>query len=51
LIGRQVRPILLDLLERNAEAIKAGGQINHDRHERLCVAMSKLVADHPDVLP
>ncbi|XP_066850638.1 midasin isoform X2 [Anser cygnoides] len=51
LIGRQLRPILLDLLERNAEAIKAGGQINHDRHERLCVAMSKLVADHPDVLP
>ncbi|XP_061845412.1 midasin [Colius striatus] len=51
LVGRQVRPILLDLLERNAEAIRAGGQINHDRHERLCVAMSKLVADHPDVLP
>uniref|UniRef100_A0A8C4UIW8 Midasin n=1 Tax=Falco tinnunculus TaxID=100819 RepID=A0A8C4UIW8_FALTI len=51
LIGRQVRPILLDLLERHAEAIKAGGQINHDRHERLCVAMSKLVANHPDVLP
>ncbi|XP_061225770.1 midasin isoform X4 [Neopsephotus bourkii] len=51
LIGRQVRPILLDLLERNAEAIKTGGQINHDQHERLCVAMSKLVADHPDVLP
>ncbi|XP_009874445.1 PREDICTED: midasin-like, partial [Apaloderma vittatum] len=51
LVGRQVRPVLLDLLERNAEAIKAGGQINHDRHERLCVAMSKLVADHPDVLP
>uniref|UniRef100_A0A803VJG9 Midasin n=1 Tax=Ficedula albicollis TaxID=59894 RepID=A0A803VJG9_FICAL len=45
------RPILLDLLERNAEAVKAGGQINHDWHERLCVAMSKLVADHPDVLP
>uniref|UniRef100_A0A8C0ZFS4 Midasin n=1 Tax=Cyanistes caeruleus TaxID=156563 RepID=A0A8C0ZFS4_CYACU len=51
LVGRQFRPILLDLLERNAEAIKAGGQMNHDRHERLCVAMSKLVADHPDVLP
>ncbi|XP_025949160.1 midasin [Dromaius novaehollandiae] len=51
LIGRQFRPILLDLLERNAEAIKAGGQINHDLHERLCVAMSKLVADHPNVLP
>uniref|UniRef100_A0A8C2SUC7 Midasin n=1 Tax=Coturnix japonica TaxID=93934 RepID=A0A8C2SUC7_COTJA len=51
LIGRQLRPVLLDLLERNATAIKAGGQINHDRHERLCVAMSKLVADHPDVLP
>ncbi|NXN90988.1 MDN1 protein, partial [Rhinopomastus cyanomelas] len=51
LIGRQVRPILLDLLERNAEAIMANGHINHDRHERLCVAMSKLLADHPDVLP
>uniref|UniRef100_A0A8D0G919 ATPase dynein-related AAA domain-containing protein n=1 Tax=Sphenodon punctatus TaxID=8508 RepID=A0A8D0G919_SPHPU len=51
LIGRQLRPILLDLLERNAEAIKAGGQINHDLHERLCVAMSKLIDVHPDVLP
>ncbi|XP_067386141.1 midasin isoform X2 [Emydura macquarii macquarii] len=51
LIGRQFRPILLDLLERNAEAINAGGQINHDLHERLCVAMSKLIGDHPDVLP
>ncbi|KAM8810105.1 midasin [Eudromia elegans] len=50
LIGRQARPILLDLLERNAEAIKAGGHLNHDLHERLCVAMSKLVMDHPDVL-
>ncbi|XP_019393298.1 PREDICTED: midasin isoform X2 [Crocodylus porosus] len=51
LIGRQFRPILLDLLERNAEAIKAGGQFNHDLHERLCVAMSKLIVVHPDVLP
>uniref|UniRef100_A0A8C8S1Z5 Midasin n=1 Tax=Pelusios castaneus TaxID=367368 RepID=A0A8C8S1Z5_9SAUR len=51
LIGRQFRPILLDLLERNAEAINASGQINHDLHERLCVAMSKLIGDHPDVLP
>ncbi|KAM4043140.1 midasin isoform 2-T2 [Anomaloglossus baeobatrachus] len=51
LIGRQVRPLLLDLLERNAECIKAGGQVNHDLHERLCVAMSRLVANHPDVLP
>ncbi|KAM4694301.1 midasin [Discoglossus pictus] len=51
LIGRQVRPLLLDLLERNAEAIKAGGQINHDLHERLCVAMSRLVHTNPDVLP
>ncbi|XP_071597429.1 midasin [Heliangelus exortis] len=51
LVGRQARPILLDLLERNAESIRAGGQLNHDRHERLSVAMSKLVADHPDVLP
>uniref|UniRef100_A0A8C4LI47 Midasin n=1 Tax=Equus asinus asinus TaxID=83772 RepID=A0A8C4LI47_EQUAS len=39
LIGRQLRPLLLDLLERNAEAIKAGGQVNHDLHERLCVSM------------
>ncbi|XP_040284697.1 midasin isoform X1 [Bufo bufo] len=51
LIGRQLRPLLLDLLERNGECIKAGGQVNHDLHERLCVAMSKLVASHPDALP
>uniref|UniRef100_A0A670YJS1 Midasin n=1 Tax=Pseudonaja textilis TaxID=8673 RepID=A0A670YJS1_PSETE len=51
LIGRQLRPILLDLLERNAETIKSCGQINHDLHERLCVAMSKLIGDHPDVMP
>lgn len=51
LISRQFRPILLDLLERNAEAIKAGGQVNHDLHERLCVSMSKLIGSHPDVLP
>lgn len=51
LIGRQLRPLLLDLLERNAECIKAGGQVNHDLHERLCVAMSRLVSSHPDVLP
>ncbi|XP_072854872.2 midasin isoform X1 [Pogona vitticeps] len=51
LIGRQFRPILLDLLERNAEIIKSSGQINHDLHERLCVAMSKLIGDHPDVMP
>ncbi|XP_008565442.1 PREDICTED: midasin [Galeopterus variegatus] len=50
LVGRQLRPLLLDLLERNAEAIKAGGQINHDLHERLCVSMSKLIGNHPDVL-
>ncbi|KAG8124032.1 hypothetical protein E2320_019500 [Naja naja] len=50
LIGRQLRPILLDLLERNAETIKSCGQINHDLHERLCVAMSKLIGDHPDVM-
>uniref|UniRef100_K9J478 Midasin n=1 Tax=Desmodus rotundus TaxID=9430 RepID=K9J478_DESRO len=51
LIGRHLRPILLDLLERNGEAIKTGGQVNHDLHERLCVSMSKLVGSHPDVLP
>uniref|UniRef100_A0A8D0DW25 Midasin n=1 Tax=Salvator merianae TaxID=96440 RepID=A0A8D0DW25_SALMN len=51
LIGHQFRPILLDLLERNAEIIKCSGQINHDLHERLCVAMSKLIGDHPDVMP
>ncbi|KAL8186259.1 UNVERIFIED_CONTAM: AAA ATPase midasin [Gekko kuhli] len=51
LISRQFRPILLDLLERNAEVIKSSGQINHDLHERFCVAMSKLIGDHPDVMP
>ncbi|XP_063089292.1 midasin isoform X4 [Cavia porcellus] len=50
LLGRQLRPLLLDLLERNAETIKTGGQINHDLHERLCVSMSKLIGSHPDVL-
>ncbi|XP_073934254.1 midasin isoform X1 [Castor canadensis] len=51
LIGRQLRPLLLDLLERNAEAITTGGQVNHDLHERLCVSMSRLIGDHPDILP
>ncbi|XP_036035518.1 midasin [Onychomys torridus] len=51
LLGRQLRPILLDLLERNAEAIKTGGQVNHDLHERLSVSMSRLIGNHPDVLP
>ncbi|KAJ1151695.1 hypothetical protein NDU88_004475 [Pleurodeles waltl] len=51
LISRQLRPLLLDLLERNAVAIKGAGQINHDLHERLCVAMGKLITSHPDVLP
>ncbi|XP_040596448.1 midasin isoform X2 [Mesocricetus auratus] len=51
LLGRQLRPILLDLLERNAEAIKTGGQVNHDLHERLSVSLSKLIGNHPDVLP
>nr|XP_056712126.1 midasin [Euleptes europaea] len=51
LISRQFRSILLDLLERNVEVIKASGQINHDLHERFCVAISKLIGDHPDVMP
>ncbi|XP_064411298.1 midasin [Latimeria chalumnae] len=51
LIGRHLRPLLLDLLERNAVAIKSAGQINHDLHERLCVTMSKLIGLAPDVLP
>ncbi|XP_029451275.1 midasin isoform X2 [Rhinatrema bivittatum] len=51
LIGRQLQPLLLDLLQRNADTIRAGGQINLDLHERLCVAMSKLVGNNPDVLP
>uniref|UniRef100_A0A4W3JQN7 Midasin n=1 Tax=Callorhinchus milii TaxID=7868 RepID=A0A4W3JQN7_CALMI len=51
LIGRHLRPILLDLLERNAQAAKGDGQFNHDAHERLCVAMSRLVDISPDVIP
>ncbi|XP_043927744.1 midasin [Protopterus annectens] len=50
-IGRHLRTLLLDLLERNVETIKANGQISHDLHERLCVAMSKLIDLHPDVVP
>lgn len=48
LIGRHLRPLVLDLLERNAEKVKAGGRINHDLHERLCVALSKLLGISPD---
>ncbi|XP_072912476.1 midasin [Hemitrygon akajei] len=49
LIGRHLRPLLLDLLERNVKAIKAPA-FNHDLHERLCVAMSKLIDVSPDVI-
>ncbi|XP_034383471.1 midasin isoform X3 [Cyclopterus lumpus] len=48
LIARHLRPLVLDLLERNAERVKAGGRINHDLHERLCVALSKLLGVSPD---
>uniref|UniRef100_M4AJ01 Midasin n=1 Tax=Xiphophorus maculatus TaxID=8083 RepID=M4AJ01_XIPMA len=48
LIARHVRPLVLDLLERNAERVKAGGRINHDFHERLCVALSRLLSISPD---
>ncbi|XP_039980712.1 midasin isoform X5 [Xiphias gladius] len=48
LIARHLRPLILDLLERNAERVKAGGRINHDLHERLCVALSKLLSISPD---
>ncbi|XP_077408316.1 midasin isoform X2 [Vanacampus margaritifer] len=48
LIARHLRPIVLDLLERNAERVKTNGRINHDLHERLCVALSKLLCISPD---
>uniref|UniRef100_A0A8C8D189 Midasin n=1 Tax=Oncorhynchus tshawytscha TaxID=74940 RepID=A0A8C8D189_ONCTS len=48
LLARHLRPLILDLLERNAERIKADGRINHDLHERLCVALSKLLGVSPD---
>ncbi|XP_032398227.1 midasin [Etheostoma spectabile] len=48
LIARHLRPLVLDLLERNAERVRAGGKINHDLHERLCVALSKLLGISPD---
>uniref|UniRef100_A0A3B4ZXI5 ATPase dynein-related AAA domain-containing protein n=1 Tax=Stegastes partitus TaxID=144197 RepID=A0A3B4ZXI5_9TELE len=48
LIARHLRPLILDLLERNAERVKAGGRISHDLHERLCVALSKLLGVSPD---
>ncbi|KAF3702507.1 Midasin Dynein-related AAA-ATPase MDN1 MIDAS-containing protein [Channa argus] len=50
LIARHLRPLILDLLERNSERVKAGGKINHDLHERLCVALSKLLSISPDAL-
>ncbi|XP_029902559.1 midasin isoform X2 [Myripristis murdjan] len=48
LIARHLRPLVLDLLERNAERVKSGARINHDLHERLCVALSKLLGISPD---
>ncbi|XP_011610045.2 midasin isoform X2 [Takifugu rubripes] len=48
LIARHLRPFILDLLERNAERVKAGGRVSHDLHERLCVAVSKLLNISPD---
>uniref|UniRef100_A0A665V858 Midasin n=1 Tax=Echeneis naucrates TaxID=173247 RepID=A0A665V858_ECHNA len=48
LIARHLRPLILDLLERNAERVRSGGRINHDLHERLCVALSKLLSISPD---
>ncbi|XP_058470371.1 midasin [Solea solea] len=48
LIARHLRPLILDLLERNAERVRFGGRINHDLHERLCVALSKLLNISPD---
>ncbi|XP_010765260.1 midasin-like [Notothenia coriiceps] len=48
LIARHLRPLVLDLLERNAERVRAGGRISHDLHERLCVALSKLLGISPD---
>uniref|UniRef100_A0A3B3CZB6 Midasin n=1 Tax=Oryzias melastigma TaxID=30732 RepID=A0A3B3CZB6_ORYME len=48
LIARHLRPLLLDLLERSAQRVRAGGRINHDLHERLCVALSRLLGICPD---
>uniref|UniRef100_A0A8D3BW26 Midasin n=1 Tax=Scophthalmus maximus TaxID=52904 RepID=A0A8D3BW26_SCOMX len=48
LIARHLRPLILDLLERNADRVRVGGRINHDLHERLCVALSKLLGISPD---
>uniref|UniRef100_A0A3Q1JQ86 Midasin n=1 Tax=Anabas testudineus TaxID=64144 RepID=A0A3Q1JQ86_ANATE len=50
LIARHLRPLILDLLDRNAERVKAGGKINHDLHERLCVALSRLLSISPDAV-
>ncbi|XP_028858240.1 midasin [Denticeps clupeoides] len=48
LVGRHLRPLTLELLERSAERVKAEGRLNHDLHERLCVALSKLLNVSPD---
>ncbi|XP_057208356.1 midasin isoform X2 [Triplophysa rosa] len=47
-IARHMRPLILDLLERNVERIKVEARLNHDLHERLCVALSKLLNISPD---
>lgn len=48
LITRHLRPLMLDLLERNVQRIRIGHKFNHDLHERLCVALSKVLNISPD---
>ncbi|KAK7907514.1 hypothetical protein WMY93_016126 [Mugilogobius chulae] len=48
LITRHLRTLVLDLLERNAQRVIAIDKFNHDLHERLCVALSKVLNICPD---
>ncbi|XP_055005322.1 midasin-like isoform X2 [Boleophthalmus pectinirostris] len=48
LITQHLRPLILDFLERNVQRVRTGDRFNHDLHERLCVALSKVLNICPD---
>ncbi|XP_038059526.1 midasin-like [Patiria miniata] len=48
-VAEAFRPILLDVLERAGQAVVTRGRFCLQEHERLCVAVGKVLDLHPDV--
>ncbi|XP_022106859.1 midasin-like [Acanthaster planci] len=47
-VAEAFRPVLLDLLERAGHTVTTGGRFCLQEHERLCVALGKILERHPD---